>query len=92
MTLNTVRAAVAARFATITGLRMLEAMPQRLDPPQGFVGTMTRNPNQSFEGATASPTLGGQGSCKLLQVQSPVTVDIAGVQHLGAQFTIEVFH
>lgn len=54
MTLNGVRAGLAARFATITGLRVLEAMPQRLDPPQAFIGTMTRDPAQTFDGTSTS--------------------------------------
>lgn len=132
MTLNAVRAGLAARFATITGLRVLETMPQRLDPPQGFVGAMTRDPARTFDGSTtsvfevficlgqaelarnievlddyadvtgaksveasiqSSPTLGSTAhSALLVQVQSPVMVEVHGVPYLAAQFTVEVYH
>lgn len=132
MTLNAVRAGLAARFSTITGLRVLDAMPQRLDPPQAFIGSMSRDPARTFEGTSTStwdvfvcissvelarnlelldeyadstgsksveaaisadPDLGSSAhSAVLTQVQSPVTVEVGGVQYLAAQFTVEVFH
>lgn len=48
----------------------------------------------SIEAAlNGDPTLGGAASdAVLLQVQSPVTVEVAGVPYLAAQFTIDVYH
>lgn len=132
MTLNAVRAALSARFATITGLRTFDTFPQRLDPPAVFVGAMSRLPAQDFGGDSTStfevfvcvssvesarnievlddyadstgsksveaaingsPTLGGSAmSAVVTQVQSPVTVEVAGVPYLAAQFTVEVYH
>lgn len=132
MSLADVRAGLASRFETITGLRFKPTFPQRIDPPGGFIGSMIRDPGQTFEGSstttwevfvclgqvelarnlevlddyadatgpssieaalTADPDLaGGAYSCALTDVRSPVTVEIAGVPHLGAQFTVEVFH
>jgi hypothetical protein len=54
MSLNTVRAALAARFATITGLRCHESMPQQINPPSCFIGAMTRQPAQTLEGSSTS--------------------------------------
>lgn len=49
MTVNAVRAALSVRLATITGLRCHAAFPQRIEPPAAFIGTMRRDPAQSFE-------------------------------------------
>lgn len=132
MTLNTVRAGLSTRFATITGLRTHDTYPQRLDPPAVFIGPMTRNPAQDFAGDSTStfevfvcissveaarnveelddyadatgsksveaainagPTLGGAAmSAVVTQVQSPVTVEVAGIPYLAAQFTVQVYH
>lgn len=54
MTLNTVRAGLSARFATITGLRTYDTYPQRLDPPAVFIGPMVRNTAQDFAGDSTS--------------------------------------
>ena len=132
MSLNTVRAGLSARFATITGLRCHDTWPQRIDPPSCFIGSVSRNPAQDLGGDSTStfevyvcvssvesarnlevlddycdatgsksieaainagPTLGGAAmSAVVTQVVSPVTVEVAGVPYLGAQFTVEVFH
>jgi hypothetical protein len=51
MTLNAIRAGLADRFETITGLRVHETFPQRLDPPAAFIGSMSRQPAQTFDGS-----------------------------------------
>ena len=49
MSLNTIRGALSAQMATITGLRCHDTFPQRIEPPAAFIGSMRREPSQSFE-------------------------------------------
>ena len=131
MTLNAVRSALAARMATITSLRCHDTFPQRLDPPACFIGSMRREPGQTFDqnstisfevfvclsqgdlarqievldgyadvsgtysieaALVASPTLGGTASSAVvMNVVSPLTIEVAGQPYVAAQFDIEVF-
>lgn len=48
---------------------------------------------KSVEAAlSGDPSLGGGADAVLMRVQSPVTVEVAGVPYIAAQFTVEVMH